>query len=323
MIVTDKLCFMGRLYDDVLSREVKENMDIRVKIILSAALAAILAMTVLPPVTSMSYDHSDGITKVSPAISYEFLFAPSCMAINYYRLSLQYLIVFSASALLFLCLGKRPASFTTRLAELGVTNDKLEQYILKSKYTEQQLRQQTAELTATKEKLCRQIDEIRDAEKKSHTYSDQLERRVAQQTADLASLNKGLQDAVNRYKQTEEKLTAANEQLQREIAGRRQLEESFQRKIVELTSKIQQEAIKCKALEEQLQEQRQRYNQLFQEHSAQANEYNERLQEKMDESGAWAESEEELDESRIPSELFDVEKMKALAELAKRLSRKK
>jgi hypothetical protein len=297
-------------------------MNRRIQLIILAALAAMLLMTIWPPVTAMSYDNSSGIVKISPVIRYEYLFTKSDTEINYCRLLLQFLIAAIAGA--WLVVSQRKVS-VSKVAELSVANDKLREHITKGKQAWEQLRQRAVELKIEKENLGCQINELRNAEQKWQTYRAHLEQRVEQQNAELASANIKLQDEAARYKQAEEKLTAAGEQIQQEIAERRQLEESLERQITELRSaneKLQCESDKSKMLEEQFLEHGQQYNQFLKEHSAQVDKYNERLQETMDECEPLTHGREPLKQPEIPSELFDVKKMKELAELARRLSGK-
>ena len=279
-------------------------MNRRIQKILFAAMATMLLMTIVPPVTAMSYDYSGGITRVSPVIRYAFLFTTSYTEINFNRLSLQYLIVLIVSTWLVLSQKKFAASLDRRVAELSVANDKLLQHITDGKLTEGQLKREAVELKAAKEKLGRQINELKDAEQKWHTCRDQLERQMNERVSELRR---------------------AKEQFEQQAAQRRQLEERLECQRNELASaneKIQHEADKCRILEKQFAEYRQKYNQLFKQHSAQVDKYNERLQETIEEPESLAQSDERLEQPKIPSRLFNVQEMKSLAELATRLSRK-
>jgi chromosome segregation ATPase len=279
-------------------------MNRRVQLILLAILAAILAITIMPPVTVTSYDNSGPITRVNPVVRYEFLFAESCVQINYFRLFLQYLAVLVGGTWLVLSQDKTPTSASTRVTELAVANDKLRQQITKGKYVEDQLKRQAADLMAAKERLGRQIAELNEAEQKWKTSSDQLEQDITRRGYELSRVN---------------------EQLQQQTAQRRKLEESLVKKIADLTSaneKIQQEADKYRILEEQLMAQRQQYNELFKEHSEQAAKLNELLHRTTHEGALPAESDEQFEHAELRGELFDVKEMKALAELARRLSKK-
>lgn len=319
------------------------------QLIILAALAITLFITIFPPVHSTSYDNSDGIARVRPAIQYKYLFEKSPKEIYYNRLLLQYLIVSIITIGLILVSEKTSKSLAVQVTQTSAANEKLRKSLTKTLSSEKNLKQQQTEFTTEKQSLKNQIDELRKSKQQWQKYRDQLEQHIEKQSTELTSLKQHIQNQLTEQQKIEEyskqqvleltkekenfqsrleqriaelsaELDSTNKRLQKEIDGHRQTEEE----LTIANDKIQLQINQCKILEEKFLEQQEQYNQLLKEHSAQKDWSHEKMQEDVDNSGQLKDEFDQNDESdgqmEIPPELFDVEQLKKISDLAKRLS---
>ena len=197
------------------------------QLIILAALATTLFITIFPPVHSMSYDTSDGIARARPAIHYKYLFEKSRKEIHYQRLLLQYLIASIVTAGLILASEKTSKSLAAQVAELSAANDKLRQNLTKSLSSEKQLKQKQVELTTEKQSLKHKIDELKKSEQQWEKCRDQLEQHIEKQATELTSVKQHIQDQLTEQQKIEEEsrqqileLTTAKENLQGRLEQR-------------------------------------------------------------------------------------------------------
>ena len=148
----------------------------RIKMISLAVLLTMLLMALLPPVNTQSYYYSEGIVKNRPVVHYDFLFAKSCKEINYSRLFLQYLSVLIAGTWFVLFGRKEGASLAKQVIKLSASNYNLQQYVAEGNHEAEQLQQKVVELAAAKDKLGRQVNELKYAEQKWHICRNELEQ---------------------------------------------------------------------------------------------------------------------------------------------------
>lgn len=288
-----------------------------------------LLVTIVPPFNTMYYDNSAGVIKSRPAICYEFLFTNSWKEINYQRLFLEYLIILIISRWLILSQRKASASLATRVTELSITNDRLMDVITKGKHTGELLKQKALELTAEKERLSSQINELKDAELKWHAYKNQLEQNLNEQSDEVSRAKEQIEKQIAERKQLEDclekqnnELNSVGERLKNQMAKLEAAEDCFKKQADELSA--------VQHAERQLREYNRQLEQRVEKRNAELSAVNKQLEEELSEN-----NEEEkcishgLDsnklrtgESRKKSELFNVEEMKAIAELAKRLAKK-
>ena len=257
----------------------------RVKMVLLAVLLAMLLMSLLPPVNTVSYYYSEGIVKTRPAIHYDFLFAQSCKEINYSRLYAQYLSIIIAG-IWFLIFGKKEgASLSRRVIKLSASNYNLQQNVAESSCEAERYKQKADELKAATEKLGHQVIELKCAEQNWHLCRSELERHVCE-------------------------LSKANERLEQQIAEQGQSKEAqdcFDRELTIVKEKLERQTRARQNVERQLLE---------------CNEQLERILERQSIDKSWQESrsDERLELPKIPIEPLNSKKLKELADFAKRLS---
>ena len=293
--------------------------------ILLTVLLAMLLMALLPPVNTVSYYYSGETVKINPIIRYEFLFSKLCKEINYSRLLLQYLIVLIAGTWFVLYRRQADASLAKRVTKLSASNYNLQQYVTEGNHEAEQLKQKTAELTAAKEKLGRQVNELKYSEQKWHICRDKLEQNVNERLSELSKAKSQLEQQIAERRQIEERLNCQNnelkvtcERLQQQMRNLQQAEEIFNKQAAELAvvnEQLQQQTRERENAERQLREFQKRLEQQTVQLASV------RLRGKIDRS-EWpeAENDELLEQPKLKIEPLDLKKIKELAELAKRLS---
>jgi PAS domain S-box-containing protein len=231
------------------------------------------------------------------------------------------------------------ASLKQQTAELTTYNKQLKQQIGEQEKVKEDLKQQAANLTAVNEQLQHQIAE-----------REQAEKNLKQEAAELTAANEQLKDKVIEHDLVEEslkqeaaKITTTNEQLQQQITEHEQVEESLKQQAAELTAANEQlqrqvgehdkadegqkqQVAALKSANEQLQKQIVEERQIktdLMKHLNMITEAIVDMQNKTSKSSGGREREvadtddvEELGKLALP---LDVEKLKSIAEMAKRL----
>jgi PAS domain S-box-containing protein len=182
--------------------------------------------------------------------------------------------------------GQADEHLKQQVAELTDANEQLKQQIAEREQGSEGLKQQVAELTDANEQLQKQITEC-----------GQADEHLKQQVIELTGADEKLQQQIAEHGQTEEdlkqqaaELTDANEKLQQQIAERKQLEET-----------LKENNRQTRELKEQIEQIQRGISQ---------RERNEEVPE---------ESTEEGEQSKELSEPLNPQKLRAIADLAKRL----
>ncbi|MHC4657805.1 MAG: PAS domain-containing protein [Planctomycetota bacterium] len=201
-----------------------------------------------------------------------------------------------------------------QVAELTDANEQLKQQIAEHEQGDEGLKQQVAELTDANEQLKQQIAE-----------REQGDEGLKQQVAELTDANEQLQQQIAERRQADEnlkqqvaELTDANEQLQQQIAGRGQAEENLEQQVAELTDaneQLQQQIAERKQLEEALREN----NKQTKELKEQIEQIQRQISQHEQDEEILEEITGEAEQPRHLSEPLDAQKLKAIADLAKRL----
>ena len=189
----------------------------------------------------------------------------------------------------------------------------LKKQITENQKSEDGLKQQVDELTSANERLKVQITERQQGE-------ESLKQKVDELAADNGQLKKQIaenQKSENGLKHQTDELTAANEWLKVQITERQQSEENLKQKVDELAAADEQ--LKNKVAEQERSEER------LQQQIKELMTANEQLKEEIDNLEATEKkrplktTDLEDESEQIDPKLLDVEKLKSIAELAKRL----
>ena len=247
-------------------------------------------------------------------------------------------------------------SFTKQILELATANEQLQREISNQRQTieqltqfrdelKQQFEQQQAQLTTTEEQLQRQLVQSNQAQEKLQEYHTRLEqrnielaaaqKRLYQQIAERQQLEQNLEQRSNKIKAAEEQLQAQSTKLQ---LAQQQINEQAAESTT-LKQWLQKQADKHKNVEQQLRQ----HSELSEQHAAELTSANQQLEQQQAQlikaneqlkrqvenlTAEHRQLEETMSENTEGSyklkspgrPIINEEKLRSLAEMAKRLS---